>query len=226
MSAEMVTFPSNGGTASGYVARPDGGGTHPGVVVIQEWWGLDEHIKDVARRFAGEGFIAIAPDLYHGKVTSEPDEARKLVMGMQREQAAKDMGGAISCLQSLSDVAPKKVGMIGFCMGGALVLHMACHSDGLGAAAAFYPGRQPGAQELAGLKCPLLAVFGERDEGIPLEKVEAVKEGLDQATQPHEVIVYPGAPHAFFNDTRESYRPDPAADAWRRTLDLFRKSLG
>src|SRR5947208_11088842 len=109
---EDVQFPSNGHTGMGYVARPEGAGPFPGVIVIQEWWGLEEHIKDVARRLAAEGFVALAPDLYHGTVATEPDEARKLVMSMQMDVAMGDIQGGIDYLKSLPDVAPKKVGVI------------------------------------------------------------------------------------------------------------------
>jgi carboxymethylenebutenolidase len=226
MKTETVTFPSNGGTGSGYVATPDSG-THPGIVVIQEWWGLEEHIKDLARRFAEAGFVAIAPDLYHGQVAEEPDEARKLAMGLQREQAAKDMGGAIRYLQGRADVAPKKVGMIGFCMGGSLTVYMAInHPDGLGAVAPFYAGGLPGEDDAAKISLPIFAAFGEKDEGIPLDRVQAFEQGLNRSSSPdHAVKVYADAPHAFVNDTRPAYRPEAAADALGKAMDLFRRAL-
>ncbi|HZQ35055.1 MAG TPA: dienelactone hydrolase family protein [Dehalococcoidia bacterium] len=222
---ESVTFPSNGGQGMGYLARPDDGAAHPGVVVIQEWWGLEEHIKDVARRLAREGFVALAPDLYHGRVTGEPDEARKLAMGLDRDRAVKDLDGAVDFLCGMSQVAPKQVGMVGFCMGGGLTLLMACRNADLGAAAVFYGGNMGSPDLLRQLHCPLFGAFGERDEGIPLERVEALKEGLQQSGQPVEIRIYPGAPHAFFNDTRPSYRPEAAQDAWQRTLALFHERL-
>src|SRR3954465_10241226 len=117
---ESVSFASNGDTANGYLAHPVGEGPFPAVVVIQEWWGLDGHIKDIAERFAREGFVALAPDLYHGSFATEPDEARKLVMNMNREQAIKDLTGSVKYLLDLAEVSPKKVGCIGFCMGGSM----------------------------------------------------------------------------------------------------------
>jgi carboxymethylenebutenolidase len=227
MKTETVSFPSNGATGSGYVAAPDDGAQHPGVVVIQEWWGLEEHIKDMARRFADAGFVAIAPDLYHGQVTAEPDEARKLAMGMQREQAAKDMTGAINYLISRADVAPKKVGMIGFCMGGGLTIQMALHhNEHLGAVAPFYGGGLPGEEDAARINVPIFAAFGEKDDGIPLDKVQAFARGLDRSPSPEHVVqVYPDAPHAFCNDTRPAYRPEAAADALGRAMSLFSRTL-
>ena len=117
-----IEYPANGVNGMGYVARPDDGAAHPGVIVIQEWWGLDDHIKSIADRFAREGFVALAPDLYHGEFATEPDEARKLAMNMNREQAIKDLPARSRYLQSLIDVSPKKVGCIGFCMGGSMTL--------------------------------------------------------------------------------------------------------
>ncbi len=225
MAGQMVSFARNGEQTDGYLAQPDDGATHPGVVVIQEWWGLEQHIKDVADRFAGEGFVALAPDLYHGAVTSEPDEARKLAMGLDRKRAAQDLDGAVACLCGMAQVAPKKVGVVGFCMGGGLTLLMACRNADLGAAAVFYGGSIGSTEQLKQLHCPLFGAFGERDQGIPLERVEALKNGLQQSGQPVEIQIYAGAPHAFFNDTRPSYRPAAADDAWQRTLALFRRQL-
>lgn len=224
--AEMVTFPSNGGTAPGYLARPEGSGPWPGVIVIQEWWGLEEHIKDVARRFAAEGFVALAPDLYHGAVATEPDEARKLAMAMQLDAAMRDIQGAINYLKGLPEVSPKKVGVIGFCMGGRLAVHTAIRSADVGAVAPFYPGGVDGAfGELDKIQAPIFAAFGDQDQGIPLGVVERFRQLLQQLGKQAEVKVYPGAPHAFFNDTRPSYRPEAAADAWQKVLALFRSVL-
>jgi carboxymethylenebutenolidase len=222
---ENVEFPSNGAKGSGYIARPAGGGARPGVIVIQEWWGLEEHIKDVARRFARDGFVAIAPDLYHGKVATEPDEARKLAMAMDRERAAKDIDGAVAYLQGLPSVAPKHVGVVGFCMGGSLSLFLACRNPGVGAASVFYGGNIGEPEQLKRLNCPLFGAFGEKDDGIPMERVDALREGLKPSGQELEIKVYPDAPHSFFNDTRPSYRPEAAKDAWQKTLDLFRSHL-
>jgi carboxymethylenebutenolidase len=117
-----IHFPSNGHDAMGYLARPAGDGVHPGVVVIQEWWGLNDHMRDLTERFASAGYVALTPDLYHGRVVSEPDEARKEAMGLDRERAAKEIDGAVAYLRSQPYVSPKKIGVVGFCMGGGLAL--------------------------------------------------------------------------------------------------------
>jgi carboxymethylenebutenolidase len=196
------------------------------VIVIQEWWGLDGHIRDIADRFAREGFVALAPDMYHGKFATEPDEARKLVMNMNREQAQKDLLGSVAYLRSLPGVAPRKFGVIGFCMGGSLTLNIAIAApDEIAAAAPFYAGFRPPADELAKIEAELFCAFGADDGGIPLDQVKAFEDTLRAQGKNAVVKVYEGAPHSFFNDTKESYRPDAAKDAWQHTLNLFRRTL-
>ena len=225
ITTASVEFPANGVNGMGHLAQPDGPGPHPAVIVIQEWWGLDDHIKSIADRFAGEGFIALAPDLYHGEFATEPDEARKLVMNMNRQQAIKDLTGALAYLQSLPQVAPKKVGCIGFCMGGSLTLALAAASPDIAAAAPFYAGLQPPAEELAKIEAEMFCAFGADDGGIPLENVQKFEANLKSSDRNAIVKVYDGAPHSFFNDTRESYRPEAAKDAWERSLALFQRVL-
>ena len=222
---ESVEFAANGATATGHLARPGDNGRHPGVIVIQEWWGMDDHIKDVADRFAREGFIALAPDLYHGEVAREPDEARKLVMNMNREQAMKDLLGAVKRLQSVPEVAPKKIGCIGFCMGGSLTLALAAATPDVAAAAPFYAGFQPPADELGKIQAEMFCAFGADDGGIPMDNVKKFEATLKEKDRKATVKVYDGAPHSFFNDTKPSHRPDAAKDAWANSLALFRRVL-
>ncbi len=220
-----VEYPANGMSGMGYLARPDDGTAHPGVIVIQEWWGLDDHIKSIADRFAREGFVALAPDLYHGQFATEPDEARKLVMNMNREQAIKDLTGAVKHLQSIDAVAPKKVGCIGFCMGGSMTLALAAATRDVAAAAPFYAGMQPGPDQIAKIEAEMFCAFGADDAGIPIENVQKFEAVLKDTGRNAVVKVYDGAPHSFFNDTRDSYRPDAAVDAWERSLALFKRVL-
>ncbi len=226
ISTQTVAFPANGVNGTGYVARPDDAAPHPGVIVIQEWWGLDDHIKSIADRFAREGFVALAPDLYHGNIATEPDEARKLVMNMNREQAIKDLLGAVKHLQSIPEVAPRKVACIGFCMGGSLTLALAAATPDIATAAPFYAGFQPPADEIAKIQAEMFCAFGADDAGIPLENVRKFEDTLKSTGRKAVVKVYDGAPHSFFNDTRDSYRPEAATDAWERSLALFRRVLG
>jgi carboxymethylenebutenolidase len=225
ITTASVEFPANGVNGMGHLARPDVAGPHPAVIVIQEWWGLDGHIKSIADRLAREGFVALAPDLYHGQFATEPDEARKLVMNMNREQALKDLTGAVKYLQSLPHVSPKRVGCIGFCMGGSLTLALAAATPDVAAAAPFYAGFQPPAEELAKIEAELFCAFGADDAGIPLENVRKFEGALKTGNCNAVVKVYDGAPHSFFNDTRESHRPEAASDAWERSLSLFRRVL-
>jgi carboxymethylenebutenolidase len=225
IKTKSIQYPANGINGMGYVAQPDDGAKHPAVIVIQEWWGLDAHIKDIAGRFAREGFVALAPDLYHGSIATEPDEARKLAMNMNREQAIKDLTGAVRYLQALDEVAPKRVGCIGFCMGGSMTLALAAATADVAAAAPFYAGFQPPTDELAKIQAEMFCAFGADDAGIPLDNVRKFEDALKSSKRKAVVKVYADAPHSFFNDTKPSYRPAAAKDAWENSLALFRRLL-
>ncbi len=224
MPGTMVQFPSNGGTTSGYLATP-AAGTGPGVLVIQEWWGLVGHIKKVCDRFAAEGFTALAPDLYHGKTAGEPDEAGKLMMALNIGQAEKDLRGAAAYLAGRSSTA--KIGVVGFCMGGQLALFAATLNPAIGACVDFYgihPNVKPDYSKLSG---PVLGLFAERDQYVTPEVARQVDAAIKKAGKQSEIHVYPGVDHAFFNDERPDVYDKPAADdAWRRTLAFFRRHLG
>lgn len=220
---EMVEFKSNGGTCGGYLA--DGGG--PGVIVIQEWWGLNDHIKDVADRFAAEGFTALAPDLYHGVVTTEPDHAGKLLMGMNLATAGKDLSGAIDLLQQRT--GRTKVGVTGFCMGGGLTLMVACQRpDAVAAAAPFYGGMRPDTPiDWPSMTAVVEGHYAENDRGNAApDAITALGEELRAMGKDATFHVYQGTHHAFFNDTRpEVYDAAASKTAWERTLALFQAHL-
>jgi carboxymethylenebutenolidase len=218
---QIVEFPSNGSTARGYLALPEGPG--PGVVVIQEWWGLVGHIKDVANRLAREGFVALAPDLYHGREAAEPDQARKLAMDLELEQAARDMAGAVDFLLAHPSVEPKRIGAVGFCMGGSLTLVLATRKP-ISAASPFY-GIPSSVSDYSGLAGPVLLHLAEHDANQN-PKREGLERAVREAGQDIEVHVYPGTHHGFFNDTSDVYEPDAAAEAWARTVAFFRQHLG
>ncbi len=225
---EMVEFPSNSHTCSGYLATPRSG-RGAGIVVIQEWWGLVPHIKDVCDRLGREGFVALAPDLYHGKTAKEPDEAGKLAMSLNLEEAARDINGAVSWLAAGEQTTGNRVGIVGFCMGGALTLFAAAQNPTLAAVVAFYPALGlPAAQNLdvARIKGAVLAHFGEHDHAYTREQVAELERKLQEAGADVEFFWYPEADHAFFNDDRpEAHRPEAAQLAWDRTLAFFRKHL-
>jgi carboxymethylenebutenolidase len=221
----MVKFQSNGETAEGYLSVPERG-SGAGVVVIQEWWGLVPHIKQLADRFAAQGFVALAPDLYHGKSTTSPDEAGKLMMALDIDRAEKDLRGAIKFLLDDRRVTGATVGTVGFCMGGALSLYAASKNEQVGACIVFYGIHPKVRPDFDSLRAPVLGFFGETDESVTPAKVRALEEELKEHGKSAEMHIYPGAGHAFFNDARpEAYNPQAAADSWRRTLDFFRAKL-
>ncbi len=225
MAGEMVQFPSNGRTAEGYLAAP-AQGKGRGVIVIQEWWGLVPHIKDVCDRFATAGYVALAPDLYHGKSTKSPDEAGKLMMAMRIDEAEKDLGGAIQFLLQHKSVDSKKAGTVGFCMGGALSLYAATKNSQVGACVVFYGGHPNVKPDLPNLQAPMLGLYAERDGFVTPDSVRQLEKQLKQLGKSVEIHIYPGVDHAFFNDQRpEIYNAAAAQDAWQRTLKFFSAHL-
>ncbi len=225
MAGTMVQFKSNGGTCDGYLAVPESG-SGPGVVVLQEWWGLVDHIKDVCDRFASEGFVALAPDLYHGESTTSPDDAGKLMMALNIAETEKDMKGAIDYLLSLDATTSDKVGTVGFCMGGQLSLYAACANPSVGACVIYYGIHPEVHPDIANLNAPVLGFFGEHDPMITPAIAADLEKQLKDAGKNVEFTVYDGADHAFFNDTRtEVYNEECAKDTWKRMLALYRANL-
>jgi len=223
---DTVEFPADGETGRGFLALPVGDGPFPGVIVVQEWWGLDGHIKDVAERFARGGFAALAPDLYHGKVAKEPDEAQKLMMSLNTGKASNELARGGDYLASRPEAAGRGIGATGFCMGGGLALTLACDSPHIRAAAPFYGINPSPVDKVANLRGPVLAVYAENDGWVTEEVREQLRKALSQHGIEHEIKVYAGTDHAFFNDTRaEVYNRDAANDAWERVLSLFRANL-
>lgn len=222
MPGTTVMFASNGGEASGYLSLPKSG-HGPGVLVIQEWWGLVPHIKNVADRFAAAGYVALAPDLYHGKAATEPDEARKLMMELQIGQAGKDMAGAVAYIRSLPSVTPKKVGCVGFCMGGGMTLYLASMGV-IDAAVPYYGVLSKASPDWRGMRCPVLGHYAEHDGAT--DALPPLKAALQTAGKQAEFHVYPATQHAFFNDERpQVYNAAAAKLSWERTLAFLGKHL-
>lgn len=223
MAGQMVSFPSNGGTAEGYLATP-ASGKGPGVIVIQEWWGLNDNIKGIADRFAGEGFLALAPDLYHGKVTAEPDEAGKMMMALKMDEAAKDMAGAYDYVKK-QPACTGKVGSIGFCLGGGLSLYISTLRP-VDATVIYYgalPGVQPDLSKVAG---PVLGHYAQNDGWASPEAAAALKKQLKELGKSVEFHQYAGTEHAFFNDTRpEVHNAAASNQSWERTIAFYKKHL-
>ena len=205
------------GAASGYLMRPAAG--RPGLIVLQEWWGLVPHIKDLVGRFAEQGYVALAPDLYHGKSTAEAEEAQHLMQGLDWGRAAREIAAAVRHLREVEGCT--RVGVVGFCMGGALAV-IAASQPGIDAYAAFYGFPPGGAVDLDAIRVPGLLFFGEKETFFSVPDAKAFAEKQTARGIATEVIVYEGAGHAFFNDARpEAFRRAPANDSWRRTLTLF-----
>jgi carboxymethylenebutenolidase len=227
---EMVEFPSNGSTGGGYLS-PASEGAGLGVIVVQEWWGLVDHIVDVCDRFAAEGFTALAPDLYHGKTVSngEPDEARKAQMAMDLERAAKDLSGAVDFLQQHPSVRGHGVAVVGFCMGGGLALWLATmRPDAVRAVVPFYGIAPKGAEpDWSALSAAVEGHYAEHDDLAPPDAVAAFEEQLRDLGKEVRIFTYPGTGHAFFNDTRPEIHDEEAArQAWVRTLEFLRAKMG
>jgi len=241
ISTGMVQVKAEAGNMPAYLARPADAGKHPAVVVVQEAFGLNKHIKDVTERIAREGYVALAPDLYYRENSAvvgydNLQEAIRLMMGLWDDKIVADMAGVINHVKAQSFVRADRIGVTGFCMGGRVTFLTACRNADVKAAVPFYGGgignvqpseRTPRAplEYADGLRCPLLLFFGEIDPFIPLDEVEKIKQRLAELKKTAETVVYPGAPHGFFCDERDSYRPDAAKDAWSRLTKFFAQHL-
>jgi len=228
VQSEMVEVP---GGMPAFVARPEGG-PRPAVLVIQEAFGLNGHIKDVAQRIAGEGYVALAPDLYwrggKGRTVAYDDlgEAIRIMQTLRDGEIATDVGNAIAYLEKQPSVRADRIGITGFCMGGRVSYLVACElADKIRAAAPFYGGGIP-IDKTAKLKAPVLAFFGEKDAFIPLDFVEQLRSEAAKQKKQVEIVVYPGADHGFFCNERASYNAKAAADAWQRLKTFFATHLG
>ncbi len=221
----IVRLPVDSTAIDGYLALPGGAG--PGVIVLQEWWGLVPHIKSVADRFAAEGFVALAPDLFHGRTATSADEAGKLMMALEIDEAERDMRGAIHYLRERPEVTGNRVGSVGFCMGGALSLFAASTNLDVGACVVFYGGHPNVKPDLPKLQAPVLGLYAEQDGFVTPAVVRELEMQLTTLGKRHEIHTYPGVDHAFFNDQRlEVYNGEASQDAWRRTIGFLKAELG
>ncbi len=222
----MISFQCGDAAYAGYLAG-SATGKGPGVIVLQEWWGLVGHIKNVTDRLAEAGFTALAPDLYNGVSTQEPDEAGSLLMALNIAETEKLLACAIQRLLDDEATSGEKAGVIGFCMGGQLSLFAACaNPTNIGACVDFY-GIHPNVQpDLASLQAPMLGIFAEHDDYASPDAVAEMSGKLDALGKKHEFVTYPGAHHAFFNDDRPAvYNGEAATDAWSRVLAFLKGNL-
>ncbi len=219
-----MTIEHNGMSIPGYLAQPSTDAPKAGLIVIQEWWGLTPDIKEIADRYAAEGYLAFSPDLYHGQVATEPDEARKYAMGMERQVAAQEIDTAIAWLKSERGVP--KVGCVGYCMGGGLTLATAIRpTSNVDAVHVYYGGGMPSEEQIATIRVPVLGSYGAADQGIPKEQVDMLRSTLERSGVPNDITYYEGAAHSFFNDTRPAYHAQAAEDSWKKSLAWFDQYL-
>ena len=224
---QTVTFKSGAETASGLLVTPEGKGPFPALLVIQEWWGLNDWVKDQARALAKEGYAALAVDLYRGKVTAKQEEAHQLMMGLPPERAMRDLKGAYAFLQARADVKKGRIGAIGWCMGGRYTLALAVEEPTLAAAVAYYGAPPTDDAAIAKIKAPVLGNFGAEDKGPSPEQVKAFEAAMKKAGKSVDIKIYEGAGHAFANVDNPwgGYREAAAKDAWARSLAFLAKHL-
>ena len=226
--AQNTTFASNGGQAHGYLALPPSG-SGPGVIVIQEWWGLTDHIVDVTDRLAGEGFVALAPDLFGGRTAHDSDEAGELMSQLPVAKAAQDLSGAVDFLLGHEAVTSSKVGAVGFCMGGGFVLMLAAQQgDRVGAAVPFYGVGSGVPTDYSGLRAAVQGHYGEQDQMYAASTARELEQQIrEESGADVEFFFYP-AGHAFHNEENllGTYDPDSARLAWERTVRFLKERLG
>lgn len=224
---QNVTFPIADGEAHGYLAVPEAG-SGPGVIVIQEWWGLTDHIKDVADRLAAEGFVALAPDLFGGWITHDGEEAERLMSELPAEKGAQQLAGAVDHLLSLEEVTSSTVGTIGFCMGGGFVLALAAQQgEKVSAAVPFYGVGQAVPQTFTGVRAAVQGHYAERDEMYPVEQAKEQEQQIRRESGAEVEFFYYDAGHAFHNDENliGTYEPELARLAWGRAVDFLRAKV-
>jgi carboxymethylenebutenolidase len=224
---EAVQYKSGAETASAILVTPDGKGPFPGVIVIQEWWGLNDWVKDQARALAKEGYVALAVDLYRGKVATKQEEAHQFMMGLPEERAVSDLVGGFAFLAARPDVRKDRIGAVGWCMGGKYSLKLAVNEARLAAAVAYYGAPPTKDEDIARIKAPVLGNYGADDQGPAPDQVKAFEAAMKKAGKSIDVKIYDGAGHAFANVNNPwgGYREAAAKDAWARTIAFFTANL-
>jgi carboxymethylenebutenolidase len=226
-SEETITFKSGSESVSAFLAKPDGPGPFPAVIVLHEWWGLDAWIKDQARALAREGYAALALDLYRGKVTASQEEAHQLMMGTPMDRQTRDMKAAFAFLAARKDVVKSKIASVGWCMGGRNSFTLAIEEPTLAAAVVYYGAPPTEPASIAKIKAPMLGNFGGDDEGPSPAQAKEFEAAAKKAGKTFDLKIYAGAPHAFANPNNpwKGYRKDAANDAWSRTTAFLRQYL-
>jgi carboxymethylenebutenolidase len=222
---KMVSYKSDGETISGFLVMPEGKGPFPAIVVIHEWWGLNDQIKGEAKRLAKEGYVTLAVDLYRGKVANDPGEAHELTRGLPEDRAVRDMLAAVSYLKTLPNVKRDKIGSIGWCMGGGYSLSLVINSPDVSACAIYYGRLLTDKDQLGKIKASVIGFFGEEDRRIPPASVKTFEKDMRAMGKDVNTYIYPGAGHAFANEQRPSYNANATKDSWNKTLAFFERKL-
>ena len=224
---EDVTYPSGKDTLTGYLATPEKPGTHPVIILIHEWWGLNDWVKEQAQKFASLGYDVLAVDLYRGKVASTPDEAHELSRGLPQDRAIKDLQAAYDYMEARKDITRDRIAVVGWCMGGGYAVEFAVHNPRLSGVVVNYGSLPTDPNDLQQIAAPILGSFGADDKGITPADVHAFEDSMKKLGKYVELKIYPGAGHAFENpNNTNGYRPEASADAWQRTTVFLRKSIG
>jgi len=224
--SETVTYPSGKDTVSGYLVEPEKGGKYPALIVIQEWWGLNDWVREQTQKLAEQGYVALAPDLYRGKVATNPSEAHELMRGMPQDRAVADLNAAFAYLSAKSNVDPVRIGSVGWCMGGGLSLQLAIHQPKLAACVVNYGALPTDPADIGQIFAPVLGNFGADDHGITPDDVKAFEKSMGKLGRLVSVKIYDGAGHGFMNDTNaNAYRPEATAEAWKRIMDFLNTFL-
>lgn len=225
-ASKMVSYPSGTEMASGYLALPEAAGRKPAIIVIQEWWGLNDFVKAKADEFAKKGYVAFAPDLYRGKVATDPDTAHQLMRGMPEDRAVRDLRAAFDYLRSRDDVDATRIGSIGWCMGGGYSLALALAEPKLAGPVMYYGRLVTDDAKIKSLSMPILGNFGGKDQGIPPESVREFEKKAKAAGKGMDFKIYPEAGHAFASSKDPAvFRADDAKDADARTDAFFERVL-
>src|SRR5215831_2917531 len=223
---ETVSYKSGDETVSGFLALPDGPGQHPAIIVIHEWWGLNDWVKEQAQKYATQGYLALAVDLYRGKVATNPDDAHVLMRGLPDDRGMRDLEAAFAYLSSRPDVNTAKIGSVGWCMGGSWSIKLAVDQPKLAACVVNYGWLPSDPALVAKIKAPVMGNFGAEDQGIPPKDVKAFESAMKTDGKITDIKIYDGAGHAFENpNNKQGYRAEAAADAGQRISTFFNKYL-
>jgi carboxymethylenebutenolidase len=226
-TSKNVSYKSGDETVQGVLYAPEGKGPFPGIIVIHEWWGLNDWVKEQASKLSDQGYVTLAIDLYRGKVAATPDEAHELMRGLPEDRTARDLHAAFEFLKSQPNVKTDRIASIGWCMGGGYSLDVALQEPTLTATVINYGHLASDSASLKKINAAILGLFGGQDRGIPPEDVKKFEQSLKQQGKKVEVVIYPNAGHAFENpNNKDGYRADDAADAWKRTVKFLAETIG